>query len=57
MIFAQKAHEHLLKKPVEEGHNEVVLGSARPPRTLMNLVKRRVKQQGVGSVKGRRRGK
>jgi hypothetical protein len=55
MIFAQKAHEHLLKRPVEEGHNEVVLGSARPPRTPMNLIKRCVK--GVGSVKGRRRGK
>jgi hypothetical protein len=45
------------KRPVEEGHNEVVLGLARPPRTPTNLIKRYVEQQGVGSVKGRRRGK
>jgi hypothetical protein len=57
MIFAQKANEHILERPVEEGHNEVVLGLARSPRTPTNLIKRCIEQQGVRSVKGRRRGK
>jgi hypothetical protein len=56
MIFAQKTNEHLLERPVE-GHNEVVLGLARSSRTPTNLIKRCVEQQGVRSVKGRRRGK
>lgn len=32
-------------RPVEEVHNEVALGSARPPITLINSVERRPEQQ------------
>jgi hypothetical protein len=35
---------------IEEGHNEVALGSARPPTTLVNLGEKCTGQQGVGIV-------
>ena len=43
-----------MRRPIKEGHNEVVLGSARSLRTPMNLVKRGVGEQGIGEAKGKR---
>lgn len=40
LVLAQKAHEHLLERLVEEEHNMVALGSARSPRTPTNLTEK-----------------
>jgi hypothetical protein len=40
LVLAQKAHEHLLERLVEEEHNMVALGSARSPRTPTNLIEK-----------------
>ena len=42
-FFTRKAREHLPRGPIGEGHIKVVLQSARPPRTSLNLIERCVK--------------
>lgn len=40
LILARKDHKHLSKRPIEEEHNMVALGSARPLRTPTKLIEK-----------------
>ena len=51
--MAENAPELLLEIPVGEEHVEVVVGSARPPRTPPNLARRHDEQQGREKVRAK----
>jgi hypothetical protein len=47
-LSAETAPEPLLEESVREKHVEALLGPARPPRMLTNLMERLAEQQGRG---------
>jgi hypothetical protein len=48
--FADRAPEHLLQRPVRDMDADIVLGSARPPRTPLDLAERHNEPQEIGKV-------